>query len=145
MSTEGEKIFFSNIKPVTGKVVKIQPLSCDNEEHPASQLTLSCFCSGTWKHVRFSKHGGSVAAERADTARQCKPFAVDQEDKNRDQYVISSEQKKEVKVLLMTFDSFMKETTSLRTLKTNKMSYQPRGVTQANFHPAILELKREGT
>lgn len=90
-----------------------------------------------------------AAAPQKEQTLQCnamqKPFAVDQEDKNRDQYVISSEQKKEVKVLLMTFDSFMKETTSLPTLKTNKTSYQPRGVTQANFHPTILELKKEET
>lgn len=48
-------------------------------------------------------------------------FAIDQEDKNQDQHVISSEQKKKIKLLLTIFDSVMKRTVSLPKLKVSQM------------------------
>lgn len=45
-------------------------------------------------------------------------FAVGQEDKNQDQYVISSEQKKKIKLF---FDSAVERIASLPELKTSQM------------------------
>lgn len=47
-------------------------------------------------------------------------FAADQEDKNQDQYVFSSEQKKKIKLLITIFDSAVKRTVSLPKLKASQ-------------------------